>query len=146
MKIQIASIHNAGDLDQEYVSLEAKEKCKAFSYLLARTTSMKENELSSRLVKTYWIPIQVRKSDSIEIHTKSGTDSERTNADKTTTYVLYWGIDHTVWDPDERALLLEISDWRYGGRKKKEGPAALEITEHLDAAPDGEKKKKSRSK
>ncbi|MFZ0708515.1 MAG: hypothetical protein WAM53_00600 [Terrimicrobiaceae bacterium] len=49
MKIQIVSIHNAGELDQEYVSLEAKEKCKAFSYLLARTTSMKENELSSRL-------------------------------------------------------------------------------------------------
>ena len=146
MKIQIVSIHNAGELDQEYVSLEAKEKCKAFSYLLARTTSMKENELSSRLLKTYWIPIQVRKADSIEIHTKSGTDSERTNADKTTTHILHWGLDHTLWDPDERALLLEISDWRYSGRKKKEGPAPLEIAEHLDAAPDGKKTKTSKSK
>ncbi len=67
---------------------------------------MKENELSSRLLKTYWIPIQVRKADSIEIYTKSGTDSERTNADKTTTHVLHWGVDHTVWDPDERVRLL----------------------------------------
>ncbi len=42
MKIQIVSIHNAGELDQEYVSLEAKEKCKAFSDLLARTVEERE--------------------------------------------------------------------------------------------------------
>jgi hypothetical protein len=146
MKIHIASIHNAGDLDQEYVSLEAKEKCKAFSYLLARTTSMKGLELSSRLLRTYWIPIPVRKADSIEIYTKAGTDSERTNADKTTTYLLHWGIDTAVWDAEERALLLEISDWRYSGRKKDARPASLEITQHFGTKRDGEEREKAKSK
>jgi len=113
MKIEISSIHNAGNHTEEYVSLKVLQDCDAGRFILADTTYTSDGKVSSKLRHVYWLPDKdVKKGDFIWIHTKSGANTKNENRAGTTTFHFYWGLSVSVWnDEGDCGALFHYDDW-----------------------------------
>lgn len=115
MKINIKSVHNHGDYQKEYVTLEVTETCDAGRFLLADTTYTADGKYSSKLRHTYWFPDgEVKKGDKLIVYTRPGTNSATKNSDGSTTHSFFWQLKVAVWNDDKDcACLIEASTWQF---------------------------------
>jgi len=113
MNIEIQTINNLGNYEEEYVSLKVVEDCDAGRFLLVDTTYAGDGNVSSKLRHVYWLPDKnVKKGDFIWVHTKVGSQTENKNKAGTTTHHFYWGLKVSVWNDDKDCGVLFHYDER----------------------------------
>jgi len=115
MNVEIISIHNHGDFDNEYVLLRALEGCDIGRYVLADSTYTSDGKVSNKLRHIYWFPDQaVKKGDLISLWTKSGKSTITESNSGTPIHRFFWGLQTAVWNDDgDCAALLEINTWQF---------------------------------
>lgn len=114
-RLDVISIEGKGDLDNECVWLDVKEDIADLSYYLIFDTTYTDNEhISNELRHTYWFARRsVSRGDYIKLMTKKGVYSTSGNKRNTTTHVLYWGLDRTVWNKDgDCAVFFKCESWK----------------------------------
>ncbi len=119
MKIQIHSIIDKGKLQSERVALRVQEDCNLMFYCLHLTYELPEGGFYNRSKQVYWFPPQqVRTGDWIVISTKTGSSSSRINQDESTSYFHYLGLDQTIFNnPNDAIVLAEINTWQMKNNK-----------------------------
>jgi hypothetical protein len=116
--LDIHSIEGMGKLDTECVWLEVKKDIPNLSeYLLCDATLTDNNQVFSELRHTYWFTARsVKQRDWVKLMTMTGTKTSMTNKRGTTTHVLYWGLDRTIWNKGgDCAILFHLNSWNVKG-------------------------------
>lgn len=99
MDIQILKVKDAGKIEDERIILKVERDCNINWYLLFDNTFDEAGNLSNLWRHLYIFPnIEVKAGDFIWLYTKCGTNSNRPNDSNTTTYLLYWGLQNTIWN------------------------------------------------
>ena len=114
MKMEIVSVHEKGNRNQEYVEMKVLEQCDLKYYILADTTYTSENSISNKLRHMYWFAAkEAAKGDYVFLYSGKGTNKSYKNKAGTTTHVFYWGLDSAVWNDDgDGAILFEAHIWK----------------------------------
>ena len=112
MHLQILKVRDQGDLENERIILKASKDCEISWYILFDNTYDDDGELSNLWRHMYIFPkIQVKAGDFIWLYTKAGNDINRGNNSNTTTHLLYWGLDETIWNKgNDKAHLVKYVD------------------------------------
>lgn len=112
MHLQVLKVRDAGDLDNERIILKAIKACEISWYILFDNTYDEEGNLSNLWRHMYIFPKkQLKAGDFIWLYTKAGKDSSRGNNSNTTTYLLFWGLDETIWNKgNDKAYLIKYVD------------------------------------
>lgn len=112
MSFQILKIKDVGDLDNERVILKANKDCVISWYLLFDNTYDEQGNLSNLWRHMYIFPrLTIKAGDFVWLYTKVGENSKRGNDTNTTTYLLYWGLDETIWNHEgDVAYLVKYID------------------------------------
>lgn len=115
MKVEIISVHNQGNYEEEYVLMRVLKDCDIGHYILADSTYTSEDKVSNKLRHTYWIPDkQVKEDDLISVWTKSGKNTTTTNASGETIHRFFWGLKTAVWNnKGDCAVLFEVNAWQF---------------------------------
>jgi hypothetical protein len=116
MKVNISSVNNKGNYEQEYVTLKVAEACDIGYYLLSDSTYTDEGKLSNKIRHIYWFPDKpVGKGDFVFLYTRGkrpGDKAEWKNKEGTTTHAFYWNLKAAVWNDDgDYAVLFEVNTW-----------------------------------
>lgn len=114
MKVEIISVHNKGNYEEEYVLMRVKESCDIGQYILADSTYIEANRISNKVRHTYWIPDkQVDRGDLVSVWTKIGKNTTTKNNNGETIHRYYWGLNKAVWNNEgDCAVLLELNTWQ----------------------------------
>lgn len=112
MTFQILKVKDAGDLENERVVLKANKDCEISWYILFDNTYDEDGNMSNLLRHMYIFPdIQIKAGDYVWLYTKKGEDTNRGNKANTTTHLLFWGLDETIWnDKGDTAHLVKYID------------------------------------
>lgn len=112
MTFQILKVKDAGDLDKERVILKATKDTEISWYILFDNTYNDDGSLSNLWRHMFIFPrITVKAGDFVWLYTKKGEKSNRGNDSNTTTHLLYWGMDETIWNHDgDMAYLVKYID------------------------------------
>lgn len=107
MHLQILKVRDAGDLENERIILKANKACEISWYILFDNTYDEAGNISNLWRHVYIFPkIQLNEGDFVWLYTKCGKDSSRGNNSNTTTHLLYWGLDETIWNKEKDAAHL----------------------------------------
>jgi hypothetical protein len=114
MKLEIIKIFERGIAQKERLSLRVLNETDLSFYVIIDTVYLSENSISSSQKHAYWFnPKKVKTGDYIVLYTGNGTPSESKNADGTTNYFLYWGLNNTIWNnKGDCAVVMEINTWK----------------------------------
>lgn len=112
MKLHIIKVADVGDIENERVIIKAQEDCQISWYLIFDNTYNQDGTLSNLWRHLYIFPrIDVKAGDFIWLYTKKGANSQRGNDSNTTTHLLHWGLEETIWNHDgDRAYLVKYED------------------------------------
>ncbi len=112
MQLQILKVRDAGDLENERIILKANQTCEISWYILFDNTYDDDGNISNLWRHMYIFPkIEVKAGDFIWLYSKTGENSNRGNNSNTTTYLLYWGLDETIWNKEnDTAHLIKYID------------------------------------
>ena len=117
MTLKIRAVREKGDLNKERIVLAADANEDIGQYVLFSTKSTGDNEVSSRVRRTLWLPdYQVEAGDLVVVYTKASSQQvkEKKNDDGTKTVFIYWGKSDPVWNlGDDTAVLVKIEDWSW---------------------------------
>lgn len=107
MHLEILRVRDAGDLENERIVLKANQVCEISWYILLDNTYDEYGNLSNLWRHVYVFPkIKVKAGDFIWLYSKKGENSSRGNKSNTTTHLLYWGLDETIWNKEKDAAHL----------------------------------------
>lgn len=114
MKMEIASIHEQGKRNEEYVRIKVLEACDLKYYIVTDTTYSSDSTISNKLRHMYWFKTKaVEKGDYVFLYTGRGENRSYANNVQTTTHVFYWGLDSAVWNDDgDGAILFQVNAWK----------------------------------
>lgn len=115
MKLQISSVKDHGDLENERLVLKAISDVNVGTYIISDTTYHSDNEISNELRHVFWIPDrEVEQGDVVVIYTKSGRDKTIKNKSGNSTHFFYWGLNRTVWNKNgDAVVLLSLNAWSF---------------------------------
>jgi hypothetical protein len=113
MKVEIRGVADSGTHEKERLILDVKEDDNIGDYLITDTSYTSDGKVSNKLRHPYWfIDKKVKKGDVVVLYTKKGNYSETKNANGSTTYFYYWGLDSSVWNNDKDcAVIMHIDEW-----------------------------------
>lgn len=116
--IKIKYILEGGIANKERLVLKVTGPDNIGLYFVFITTETKPGYISSFPKQTYWFPDrEVKSGDTVVLYSGNGTNSQKVNADGSTTYFYYWGLAKTVWNSgNDTAALLKIEQWEYKTR------------------------------
>jgi len=107
MHLQILKIKDSGDLENERVILRATKQCDIRWYMLFDNTYDAQGNLSNLWRHMYLFPpLQLNEGDFIWLYTKAGENTSRGNTSNTTTHLLHWGFEETIWNRDDDVAYL----------------------------------------
>lgn len=114
MKLNIAYIRNAGDIDKERVVLKVVEDCDIGNYFTFLSHYTHEGKISANVISPFWfMDTDVKTGDTIVIYTKHGNRSSKQNNDGTRSYFFYRNsAEPLCLDTKICAVLLEVSSWK----------------------------------
>lgn len=99
MDIQILKVKDAGNIEDERIIFKVDNDCNINWYLIFDNTFDEDGRLSNVWRHLYIFPnLNVKAGDFIWLYTKSGTNFCRSNDSNTTTHLLYWGMQNTIWN------------------------------------------------
>jgi hypothetical protein len=105
--IEIVSVADSGNLDNERVVLRARNACNLANYLVLDSTYVEGGGASELNRHVYWFPIwSVETGDYIILYSKRGRNRTFVDADGDKIHVFYWGLGRTVWNEDGDAITL----------------------------------------
>jgi hypothetical protein len=114
MTVQITSIADAGKLDKERVVMKVSSDDDMTSYAVFAAFSGDMGALSGNIPNAYWFQAwQVKRGDFVVLYTKVGTESQKKNANGTTSHFFYWGLSFPLWTTGKIAALVETPSWQY---------------------------------
>lgn len=115
MTLKIRAVREKGVLEKERIVLTADANEDIGQYVLFSTKSTSDNEVSSHVRRTLWLPdYQVEAGDLVVIYSKRSAQEikEKKNDDGTKTVFIYWGKSEPVWNHgDDAAVLVKMEDW-----------------------------------
>lgn len=119
MKLSIAYIKSAGDIENERVVLKAIEDCDIGGYFTFFSHYTDNGSVSTSVVAPFWfMDATVKKGDTIVIYTKSGKRASKQNNDGTNSYFFYRNRGEAICKGNnECVVLLEVASWRSSGEK-----------------------------
>jgi hypothetical protein len=111
MSLEIKSLRNHGNETEEYLCLEVLEDTDLRNFLVLDATFASDGSVSNRQRHPHWFkPRMVKAGDFVWLYTGKGPDRSRPNKEKTTTHILYWGLEKPVWNNSgDTAVLFRIS-------------------------------------
>lgn len=111
--IRFLHVRNRGVLEKERLVFKADEPVDLGRYFLFKTTLLDDDHVSSRVESTYWFPDKIIKiGDLIIVYSKIGTESDKTNEDKTKSHFFYWDSERPLWSKkDDCPVLSRIGHW-----------------------------------
>lgn len=100
-------------LNNEHILLKVLNSCNLNFYLLFDTTYDENGVYSNKQRHLFVFPnINVKAGDYVRVYTKEGVRSEFKNKAGTTTYNVYWGLDHKILNKNgDGVYLLHYDDW-----------------------------------
>lgn len=111
-ELEIIRVDGKGDPKEEVLKLRVKEDIPDLSEFLVYDNTFKSSgETSNEFRHLYRFPrLRVKKGEYVWLYTKPGRDMSRGNDSKTTTYELYWGANHSIWNKEgDVAHLIKLS-------------------------------------
>ncbi|SMD41941.1 hypothetical protein SAMN00777080_0477 [Aquiflexum balticum DSM 16537] len=119
MELKISGISDRGVLKDERIGFNVIKDCELKFYQLFRTSFSKSGGFYNRSKSAFWFaPKKVKAGDKIVVYTKSGTDNSKENANGTTTYWFYWGLNEPIFVEENYGIVLvEITDWELSKNK-----------------------------
>lgn len=117
MNVEIRSIKDPGNLENERLVLKVLKDCDIGRFLTFDTTYTEDGKVSNLVRHPYWFPDKsVKGGDLVVVYTKSGRQSQKTNKNGSTSHFFYRGLERTIWNENrDCAVVLEISDWKTKG-------------------------------
>lgn len=115
MKVRIFKVVS-DSLEDEKLTIEVMEDCNMNQFLVFDTTYDDEGCVSNLERHVYLFKsLPVNKGDFVRLFTRSQNDNDKLsfeNKRETTTYQLFWGLDHQIWNKNtDVAYLLHYDDW-----------------------------------
>ena len=113
MEIEITSVGDKGDINNERIGLTVLRDCELKYYLIFKT-SFSGNGFFHITNNSYWFtPRVVKSGDKIVLYTKNGQQSVKDNSDGSKTYFYYWGLNSPIFtDQNKGVVLAEIKNWQ----------------------------------
>ena len=113
MNIQIESIANPGDLQNERLVLKAMKDVDIGDFILLHT-GRRDDSPTTWVKNTYWFPNKaVKAGDLIVIYSKLGTQSEKELASGSKAHFFYWGQRYALWMGAESAgVVVNAAEWK----------------------------------
>lgn len=112
MKIKIEKILDR-TTEKERLWLKVLSDTDLQYYIVFDTTYISQSTISNLQRHAYWFdPKKVSSGDYVVLYTKKGKNSEKENSNGTTTYFVYWDLDHPIWNNEgDCAILFEVGTW-----------------------------------
>jgi len=113
MTVIIRNIIDAGVQDKERLVLKVEKEDDIGYYVVFNNAFTAENTVSTKVKNAFWFPDKkVNTGDIVVLYTKSGAKNEKQNVDGTASHFFYWGLEKTIWDgKDNAVVLLEAKNW-----------------------------------
>ena len=112
MNARIRTIIDHGHNDERIV-IDITFDTDIGEYLVLDTTYTNQGSISNKVRHPFWFPDQkVKTGDVVVLYTRKGTKSSIKNANGSTSYFFFWGLDSNVWNNDgDCAIILHIDQW-----------------------------------
>ena len=113
MDLEITNIYNE-NLQTERVVMTARNACNLNSFVLFDTTYDEEGKVTNKERHLKAFPtVQLKRGDTVTLYTKVGQNViPALNPYRPVNYIIYWGLDHKVWNNDgDRGYLLHYDDY-----------------------------------
>lgn len=113
MKLKIVRIIDRASATDERLWLKVLQDADLSFYVVLDTSYVDDNHISNLQRHAHWFETKhVKTGDSVVLYTRKGTPTSKTNQDGTTSYFLYWGLEHPIWNNSgDCAVLLELNSW-----------------------------------
>ena len=114
MKVEVDTVKERGDLNNERVILKVNTDTDIGRFLLGVTRCTGERQVSSNLNQIYWFPDKaVKRGDFVVLFTKKGTRGQYENQTNSITHTFYLNLDACIWDLQKAAaVIFEIGMWQ----------------------------------
>lgn len=110
MALRPKSIGDKGRLSDERIGFNVFSPTNTKQYLVFSTRKT-DNGFYNRSKNVFWFPPrEVAAGDTVVLYTKCGRDSAKKNADGSTTYFYYWGLDEPIFVADDNITVLATLD------------------------------------
>jgi hypothetical protein len=114
MNVEISSFADAGNIQKERVVIKVLKDLDIGDYAVFCSAVSAAGNATSGLQKAYWFPDgTVKSGDLVVLYTKQGNNSTKALDGGGTAYFYYWRQDRALWDGNNGAAILEISEWTY---------------------------------
>ena len=115
MNINIKSIQDNGDLDNERVILKCLSDDDIGHYVLFDTTYNQEGSITNKMRHPYWFPDKkIKKGELVVLYTKIGVNKTVLKKSGITVHFMYRDLEKTIWNKDgDCAVLMDIREWDY---------------------------------
>jgi hypothetical protein len=107
MGLEIVSLHNHGDADQEYVKLRTTGKVNMHDYIVFDDSFDEDHHPSNIHRHMYWFPKALLDAGwEIYLYTREGSNGSRSGRK---IYNFYWNSKRPIWnDEGDTAYLIKI--------------------------------------
>lgn len=102
------------DKSKQRLLLDVVEDGNLSNYAVVDNTFTEKGTPSNKQRHFYAFPdYDVKKGDAIVLYTKSGSlaPTFRNEATETKYHYFFWGVDHSIWNSDDTAHLLQLVDF-----------------------------------
>lgn len=114
MKIEIDYIKDFDDFDKARIVFRVNQVTNLGLYLVAESSQVGDNSISSGVKNVYWLPDQELKlGDLVVLYLKKGEKRSVTNNDGSITYFYYWGLNKTFSPENKSCVVLFEASWMF---------------------------------
>lgn len=110
MKIELTSVVDAGDLENERIGFKVRQSCDLKFFAVYHTSKTKSGFYNRPKHVLWFYPKKVAAGDEIVLYTKDGVDTTETASDHSI-HFLYWRLDESIVQDGDCIVLSEINDW-----------------------------------
>lgn len=112
MRVQIQSVVDKGDMDQERLVLKVRDDADIGDFMLVRT-GFKDDDVTTKVYNSFWFPYKhVRARDFVVVYSKQGRSREKSLEDGRKAHFFYWGEAAPLWEEANFApVLLHAPEW-----------------------------------
>lgn len=115
MDIRIVNAKDCGELDKEYIVLVADANTDLWDYILSDSTYHGDGTTSNKHRHVFDFDqiqaITLSKGDIVLLYTKKGKLFVHQLPNGAKAYVIYWGLNETVWNKDgDEAILIKVAE------------------------------------
>lgn len=115
MNVQLKSIADKGDLENERLIIKVLKDADIGDYVLMQTKyNYNSSKTTAKVYHTFWFPDkEVSEGDLVIVYSKAGERKEKVRNDGSIAHFFYWKKSEPLWKlPNRGATLLYASSWK----------------------------------